>query len=62
MQAVNVAETGFDIGWDFARFGRILDPAISGTVYWPDTVLDVSIFAFRNIFPIASCRSGCNCG
>lgn len=29
MQAVNVAETGFDIGWDFARFGRILDPAIS---------------------------------
>lgn len=29
MQAVNVAETGFDIGWDFARFGRGLDRASS---------------------------------
>jgi hypothetical protein len=29
MQAVNVAETGFDIGWDFARFGRELDCASS---------------------------------
>jgi hypothetical protein len=29
MQAVNVAETGFDIGWDFARFGRVLDCASS---------------------------------
>lgn len=25
MHAVNVAEIGFDIGWDFARFGRELD-------------------------------------
>jgi len=29
MQALDVAETGFDIGWDFARFGRALDRASS---------------------------------
>jgi len=29
MQAFDVADTGFDIGWDFARFGRALDRASS---------------------------------
>jgi hypothetical protein len=29
MQYVDVARTGFDIGWDFARFGRVLDCASS---------------------------------
>jgi hypothetical protein len=29
MRAVNVAETGFDIGWDFARFCRVLDASSS---------------------------------
>ncbi|MDR5784419.1 hypothetical protein QCE63_33920 [Caballeronia sp. LZ065] len=29
MRAVTVAETGFDIGWDFARFGRVLDASSS---------------------------------
>ncbi|SAL88921.1 hypothetical protein AWB74_08802 [Caballeronia arvi] len=29
MRAVDVAKTGFDIGWDFARYGRVLDAASS---------------------------------
>ncbi|MDR5769672.1 hypothetical protein [Caballeronia sp. LZ028] len=62
MQAFDVADTGFDIGWDFARFGRALDRASSEPGYWPDTGQVVSIFAFRSIAPINSCPNGCKFG
>ncbi|KDR27228.1 hypothetical protein BG57_23590 [Caballeronia grimmiae] len=62
MQAVNVAETGFDIGWISLALAVNWTAHPASKAYLLDTLLDVSTFAFRSISPIASSRNGCNYG
>ncbi|MEZ2354501.1 hypothetical protein [Caballeronia sp. RCC_10] len=62
MQAVNVAETGFDIGWDFARFGHESDCASSEQSVLAGYLAGREHFRVPQHLPDRFVSNGCNFG